>query len=76
MEKNYRRVECMIMEQGCIWQILGDGVRNELPKDISQAEIAASYIENLLRSEQGLPIRTSYSPDAENASTLVDVKKY
>ena len=51
-----------------------DGVRNGLPKDISQAEIAASYMENLLRSEQGLPIRTSYSPDAQSASTLVDAK--
>ncbi|MEJ8590887.1 RHS repeat-associated core domain-containing protein [Riemerella anatipestifer] len=51
-----------------------DGIKNGLPKDISQAEIAASYMENLLRSEQGLPIRTSYSPDAQSASTLVDIK--
>jgi RHS repeat-associated protein len=51
-----------------------DGNNNGLPKDISQGEIAASYIENLLRSEQGLPIRISYSPDANYSSTLVDAK--
>ncbi|PZU78446.1 MAG: hypothetical protein DI529_17920, partial [Chryseobacterium sp.] len=51
-----------------------DGATNSLDGDIKQSEIAASYIENLLRSEQGLPIRTSYSPDAQSASTLVDSK--
>ncbi|WEK70280.1 MAG: DUF6443 domain-containing protein [Candidatus Chryseobacterium colombiense] len=51
-----------------------DKERSGLSKDFSQAEIAASYIENLLRSEQGLPIRVSYSPDAGNTDTLVDVK--
>ncbi|WP_407500810.1 RHS repeat-associated core domain-containing protein, partial [Elizabethkingia anophelis] len=49
-----------------------DGSGNNLSGDIKQSEIAASYIENLLRSEQGLPIRTSYSPDADKASTLID----
>lgn len=44
--------------------------------DIFQSEIVASYIENILRSEQGLPIRMSYSPDANKASTLVENVKW
>lgn len=47
-----------------------DGEKKELEGDIYQSEIAASYIENLLRNEQGLPLRISYSPDA--TSTVVD----
>lgn len=49
-----------------------NGEANDLVSDISQSEIVASYIENILRSEQGLPIRTSYSPDANKSSTLVE----
>jgi RHS repeat-associated protein len=33
-------------------------------KTLSQSEIYASHIENNLRAEQGLPLRTYYSPDA------------
>ncbi|SEF55650.1 RHS repeat-associated core domain-containing protein [Halpernia humi] len=53
-----------------------DGSANSLSSDISQGEIVASYIENLLRSEQGRPIRMSYSPDANTASTLVESVKW
>jgi len=35
---------------------------NGLPKDIPQSEVFASMYENMLRSEQGLPLRTHYSP--------------
>ncbi|OJX31257.1 MAG: hypothetical protein BGO86_05050 [Chryseobacterium sp. 36-9] len=58
-------------ELGASWVDADD--KNNLPNNIPQSEIAASYIENLLRSEQGMPIRTSYSPDANTASTLVNV---
>ncbi|REC66367.1 hypothetical protein DRF59_12915 [Chryseobacterium flavum] len=56
-------------ELGKVWV---DGDEYNLEGSIKQSEIAASYIENLLRSEQNLPIRTSYSPDAASASTLVN----
>ncbi|CAD0224914.1 RHS repeat-associated core domain-containing protein [Chryseobacterium sp. JV274] len=57
-------------ELGKSWVNADD--ENNFSKDIPQSEIAASYIENLLRSEQGLPIRTSYSPDAAISTTLVN----
>ncbi|MGG7468178.1 DUF6443 domain-containing protein [Chryseobacterium arthrosphaerae] len=49
-----------------------DGDDSGLASSIKQSEIAASYIENLLRLDKGLPIRTSYSPDAQTSSTLVN----
>jgi RHS repeat-associated protein len=56
------------LEMDKVWV---DG-RDDNIKDLNQSEIVASYIENLLRSEQGLPIRISYSPDSPFASILVD----
>ncbi|ANF49257.1 hypothetical protein A0O34_01200 [Chryseobacterium glaciei] len=49
-----------------------DGEKQQLSKDVNRSEIAASYIENMLRSEQGLPLRISYSPDAP--SGVIDTK--
>ena len=41
---------------------------NGLPKDISNDEVYASTVENFLRSEQGLPLRTHYANSIDGSS--------
>jgi len=52
---------------------------NGLPKNIINDEVYASTVENLLRSEQGLPLRTHYANNAEGLgvpeSQLIDSGK-
>lgn len=43
-------------------------------QNVNASEIAASYIENLLRNEQGLPLRMSYQPEV-SSSKLIDTIK-
>ncbi|HKG05164.1 MAG TPA: hypothetical protein VKB19_01830 [Pedobacter sp.] len=45
-----------------VW-VKGDLPTNGLRKDVSLSEIYASTVENLLRSEQNIPLRTFYDPD-------------
>ncbi|WP_199750637.1 RHS repeat-associated core domain-containing protein, partial [Gynurincola endophyticus] len=42
-------------------QIWADGKSNNLPNDIRVSEIYASTVENMLRAEQGMSLRTHYS---------------
>ena len=51
-----------------------NGEDNNLSKNVNASEIAASYIENLLRNEQGLPLRMSYQPEV-SSSKLIDTIK-
>lgn len=46
---------------------------NGLPKDISNDEVYASTVENFLRAEQGLPLRTHYANNADG-SGVADTK--
>jgi RHS repeat-associated protein len=41
---------------------------NGLAHDISQDEIFATIYENLIRAEQGLPLRTHYSPNSDGSA--------
>ncbi len=44
---------------------VGKSSSNGLPKDINNSEVYASMVENFLRAEQGLPLRTHYSPTSD-----------
>ena len=41
-------------------------------KNIKNTEISATHMENLIRAEHGLPLRTHYLPDGNSRSAIID----